>query len=134
VAAKDFDFTTQSTKDIEDKQAIVAIDNDADIELIVKTLKADGIRVLGKGKNGDHAMEMARKHKMGTFFLDYDISELGSNAVLEKLKIKCPNIKVVVISKQLNKEQVNDAKKRGVVGFLAKPLKDDAIKKILTKL
>lgn len=135
MAAKDFSFAKQKKEaDIKEKQAIVAVENEADTEIIESCLKPIRYRVLGKTVDGREALELARKHKTGLFFLDYDIATLGSMAVLEKIKANSAKIKVIVLANKLEKEQVSDAKKRGVVGFLAKPLNEDAVKKVISKL
>ena len=135
MAAKDFSFTNQKQEtDIKEKQAIIAVDNDSDTKLLVDCLKPIRYRIVGKTKNGDEALEMVRKHKTGLFFLDYDIATLGSMEALEKIRANSDKIGVIVLAKKLDKEQVSDAKKRGVVGFLAKPLGEDAVKKVISKL
>ena len=133
MSAKDFSFTGKVV-DIEDRQAILAVDNDADTELLEKILKLSGIRILNTEKDGKTSLEMVRKHKTGLFFLDFDIDELGSVAVYDKIKATCPNIQIYVLAKQLNKEQVVEAREHGVVGFLVKPLTADAIKKLIKKI
>jgi len=135
MAAKDFSFTNQKQEtDIKEKQAILAVDNEADTKILIDCLKPIRYRILGKTTNGNEAMEMARKHKTGLFFLDYDIATLGSMEALEKLRANNAKMKVIVLANKLDKDQVKDAKQRGVVGFLAKPLNDDAVKKVISKL
>jgi len=135
MAAKDFSFTNQKQEtDIKEKQAIIAVDAESDTKMLEQCLKPIRYRILCKTRNGNEAVEMARKHKMGLFFLDYDIATLGSMGVLEKIRVNGEKIKVVVLAKKLDKEQVSNAKKRGVVGFLAKPLNEEAVKKVLSKL
>ena len=134
MAAKDFSFTGGVSKSIEDRQAILAIDNEDDTEILVKILKPVGIRIIHKGTDGKQAIEMVRKHKTGLFFLDFDIEGLGSSEIYNKIKLNYPGMKIIVLARQLNKDQVTEANDSGVAGFLVKPLAIDAIKKILKKL
>jgi DNA-binding NarL/FixJ family response regulator len=135
MAIKDFSFTSQKSDDISERQAIISLESDADSEKLIQILKKSRYRILGDtNQEANESLELVRKHKIGLFFLDFDIKALGSMLVLNKLKTNTPNIKTVVLAKLLNKEQVNDAKKNGVLGFLAKPVSEDAIKKLLSKL
>ena len=133
MGTQEYSFSSKKD-DIKSKQAILAVEEKADVELIEKFLKTIRYRVLGKSTDNREVLELIRKHKTGLLFLDFDITELGTNAVLDKVKVNNPKMKMIILSKQLNKEQITDAKARGVAGFLAKPLTPDPVKKLLTKL
>lgn len=134
MSINDFSFVTQKNDNIKSRQAILSLESEKDIEKLSRILKVAKIHILGKTTEASVALELVRKHKSGLFFLDYDLQALGSMTVLDKIRANTPNVKIIVLANKLDKEQVSDAKKRGVAGFLAKPLTNDAISKLLSKL
>jgi len=133
VSIKDFNFATQKSSDIKEKHAILAIEDKASSKGLSEILKTKGYRIIGETPNADEVLELVRKHKMGLLFLDFDVEGLGSMMILEKLKIKTPKIKTIIMANHLDKQQVTDARKRGVAGFLAKPLSKNAVVSLLSK-
>jgi len=134
VAIQDFNFTSnKKTSNPTSKQAVLAMDSETDVASLSKVLKQQRYHVLANTVQLKEIIEVCRKHKNGIIFLDFDIEKLSSMENLSKIKINFPNFKVVLTANVMDKQQVLDAKKNGVAGFLAKPLTPESIEKLLSK-
>lgn len=133
MAIEDFSFSSKKTSDPAKKQALLALQNEQDVDCLSKVLKKHRYHVLGKSHKVTEIVELLRKNRNGIFFLDIDIENLGSMDFLSKIKINCPNFKVVIAATKMEKQEIEEAKNHGIVGFLAKPITTDAIEKLLSK-
>ncbi len=131
MATKDFSFSKKDDN-IKNRQAILAMENDADIDCLSNSLRKRRCRVLGKSQDVNEIRELLRKHKSGIFFLDFDIPAMITPDFMLSVRINHPEIKVVVLAKTMDKEQLGFVKGHGVKRFLAKPLTSDAVNKLLS--
>ena len=130
---QDFSFSKQKASDPTKRQAVLALQNEEDINCLSKALKKLRYHIIGSSQKAPEIVEFLRKNRTGVLFIDIDIEKLGATDFVSKIKINCPDFKVVVIAEKMDKQQVEEAKKAGVVGFLAKPLTDEAVIKLLSK-
>ena len=131
MTARDFSLSANKSDDIKYRQAILAMENEEDIECLSSVLKMAHCRILGKSQDKAEVSELMRKHKTGLFFLDYDINSLISEEFISSLQINYPDIKVIVLAKTMDKKQLDFVKSHGVSRFLAKPLTTKSIIKLI---
>jgi len=132
LTAKDFSFTKNSGDDIKTRQAILAVENDEDIECLSNTLKKHRFRILGKSRQLTEITELLRKYKTGVLFFDFDIEALTSETFITSLNVKYPKFKIILLAKTMNKAQLDYVKSHNIKRFLGKPLSTDAINKALS--
>lgn len=134
LAIQDFDLATKKVRNPKHRQIILAVDNDADMEVMLSTLREKKLPVIGYTKDAKSALELVRKHKMGVLFIDGDFKGFDLPAMMKKMKINYPEIRVVIISGSPTRELVEAANENGALGFVTKPLKKEAIIKVAVKI
>lgn len=134
MSIKDFDMTTGKAIDPRRRQIILAMQDADDVDIMQQVLREKKLHLLGKETDSRAVLELARKFKMGTVFLDADIAELKINNVLVEFTKKFPDFFLVVLSRSFTKESLEETKKLGANTHLAKPLKRDAVLKAVSHI
>jgi len=134
MAMQEFDFATGKVLDPKRKQAIIATTDDSDADLLKETLTAKGFHFLGRRNDIREALELVRKHRVGVLFLDADLKGVELRALLPSIKKAFDGFNVIVMTSQATKEMLSEALRLGATGFLVKPVKAEAVVKVLGKI
>lgn len=114
-------------------KTILAIDDENDVLLIIKTaLSSQGYNVL-TASNGYDGLALAEDHVPALILLDLRMPEMDGMEVLEKLRDneKTQNIPVIVLTGISEKKQIRDALDKGITYYIVKPFEcHDLISKI----
>jgi response regulator of citrate/malate metabolism len=134
VAVQEFDFASGKVLDPKRKQALLAVESDADAELLKETLRQKGFQFMGREADLRSTLELVRKHKLGVLFLDGDLPGVKLNELVPSIKKAFPDFSIIVVSSEVTKELLSEVLRLGALGFLVKPVQTDALEKVLTKL
>ena len=131
MAIQEFDLATKTIKNPKRKQVFVAVDRTVDVSYLLETIKEHRLPVMGYVNDLASALELIRKHKVGTLFLDCDLPGVDSPSLMDKLKINFPDVHIVALTGVPTRELVEQLNERGALGILLKPLRKDLIKKVV---
>ena len=134
VAVQEFDFSSGKVLDPKRKQAILAIENDADADVVKEALRKISYKVLGQDSDIRPALELVRNNKVGVLFLDADLPGINIRELLPSIKNAFSGFNIVVLSSSVTKELLSEVLRLGAIGFLVKPVQTDALEKVLAKL
>lgn len=83
----------------------IVIDDDTDIvEVFCEYLEIKNIQVVGRGHNGQEAVELYQKHTPDVVFLDVMMPGFDGIYALENIRKINPDAKVIVITADLREE------------------------------
>ena len=134
MANAEYDFATGKVVDLSKRKAVILIDDSTETEPLVELLRKSRYRMLGLTSNTAAALELVRKHKEGVIFIDTDISGIDINEILAHLKRRFPGFNAIMISSQVSREDIVSVTSLGAVGFLTKPLKEEAIRRGMSRV
>ena len=134
MANKEYDFATGKIVDLDRRKAVILI-NDAELAgPLVELLRKSRYRMLGLTSKPDVALELVRKHKVGVIFIDTDIPGLDVNEILTHLKRRFPEFNSIMLSEQVSREAIINVSSLGAVGYLTKPLHEEAIRRGMSQV
>jgi CheY-like chemotaxis protein len=114
-------------------QTILAIDDENDVLLIIKTaLSSQGYNVL-TASNGYDGLALAEDNCPDLILLDLRMPEMDGMEVLEKLRDneKTQHIPIIILTGVSEKKQIRDAIDKGITYYIVKPFEcQDLISKI----
>lgn len=90
-------------------------------------LEAAGYLVVGEASDGFDAVELCRKHKPDLILMDIKmplLDGLKASQVIRKEKLA---VGILLLTAYSGKEFVNQAKDIGVMGYVVKPVKEEAL-------
>ena len=90
-------------------------------------LTTDDVHVVGEARNGDEAVEMALELVPDVVVMDLLMSRCDGIAATRRIAREAPDIRVVILSGNLDTEAVILALRAGAVGFLGKDIALDAL-------
>ena len=86
------------------KIKVIVVDDDPDVvNTISLQLEQRGITVIGKAYDGEEASLLYFTHKPDLILLDLKMPNYDGHYAIEKIKLKDPNAKIIVISAYLDK-------------------------------
>ncbi|HEX5312768.1 response regulator transcription factor [Aquabacterium sp.] len=101
---------------------VVIADDDGITRQILRNLLTEaGHEVIGEAKNGQDVVESCLLHQPDVLYLDIHMPMLSGFEALPQIRQACPSVHVVMISASSTLENVRQAAKMGVSGFLVKP-------------
>ena len=101
---------------------ILIVDDDKDFCLTLKDIfENEGYKVL-IAFNGDQAYQIAKTEKIGLIISDIRMPVVNGIALLEMIKEKNPNMKVIIITAFEEMKSYLEVMRLGAFGFLKKPL------------
>ncbi|MFZ6658286.1 response regulator [Undibacterium sp. TJN19] len=82
-----------------------------------------GIQVVAEAADGEEALRLAETHQPDLAILDIAMKGMNGVEAVRRIKVKCPNIKLLMLSMYSSEEYVMQALNAGAHGYL---LKDSA--------
>ncbi|HET8869083.1 MAG TPA: response regulator [Aquabacterium sp.] len=101
---------------------VVIADDDGITRQILRNLLIEaGHTVVGEAKNGQDVVEACQVHQPEVLYLDINMPMVSGFEALPQIRQASPSVHVVMISASSTLENVRQAAKLGVGGFLVKP-------------
>jgi len=129
MANKEYDFATGKIVDLDNRKAIILIQDSELADPLVELLRKSRYRMLGLTSKPDVALELVRKHKVGVIFIDADIPGINTNEILVHLKRRFPQFNAIMLSETVSRADLVTVSNLGAVGYLTKPLEEEAIRR-----
>lgn len=102
--------------------------------ILTATLTDAGHKVIADAGNGKEALMLLEKVTPDLITLDITMPVMDGLEALPKIKEKCPNVKVIMVSAAGQKNKVMEALKLGASDFLQKPFENDKVIEIVDKI
>jgi DNA-binding NarL/FixJ family response regulator len=88
-------------------------------------LEAHGVTVVAEARNGQEAVELARRHQPDIVLMDISMPVLNGLAATRLITTELPEIAVVVLTASEEDDDLFEAVKSGAQGYLQKDLEAD---------
>lgn len=88
-------------------------------------LEAHGVTVVAEARNGQEAVELARKHQPDIVLMDISMPVMNGLAATRLITTELPEVAVVVLTASEEDEDLFEAVKSGAQGYLQKDLEAD---------
>ena len=131
---QEFDFATGKKIDPKRRQVIILLQDTEQADELQQQLRQKSYPILGKTGDVREGLELVGKHKIGILFLDADIEGVNAIDLMGKIKAKFPEFNVIITSAHATKELLTEAMAKGAVGFLVRPLGQEALQKVLGRI
>lgn len=95
-----------------------------------KTAKEAGFEVI-EAKDGEECLRLAREHRPTAMLLDLNMPDPGGIAVMEVLSRELPDIRVCVVTADIQETTRARCMELGARVFLNKPVDQDLLRKTL---
>ena len=102
-------------------KVLLVDDNDLMRTLLRGILRSESCQVIGEAKNGLIALDLVERMLPDVVFLDVMMPEMDGLEVLQNIKEKYPNIRVIMITGNPSVENVQESIQGGASGFIVKP-------------
>lgn len=114
---------------------ILVVDDSTMIrKLLTKLLEDMGHNVVAQAKSGKEAIELYAETIPDLVTMDITMPIMNGIYALQKIKKNYKDAKVIVITAQGEERLVMDAITSGAKAYILKPLNEDKIKEVITKL
>lgn len=122
--------------DIGKKRVLVVDDDEAIIEMLVELLERDGRFEVQTATTGFEAGLRTREFHPDVIVLDYMLPDLNGNAVVRSIRedASLTDIKIIVVSGVVNREDVQRLLDGGADDFLQKPFSIEQLVRRVTEL
>lgn len=101
--------------------AVVIDDNDTTRAMLRAILRAEGIEVVGEGKDGEAGMAAIRRSTPHLVFLDIHMPHVGGLDVLTQVRGELPATRIIIISGSTDRKTVQAAIEGGAHAYVIKP-------------
>ena len=98
---------------------------------LIKSIDVDDTIEIIEAGDGSEAIQKYFKYHPHIVFLDIVMPNKSGLEVLNEIKSKDPNAKVIIISAVGHEELVRKALKVGAIGYVVKPFHPDLLKELL---
>lgn len=102
-------------------------------KMIIKALPAEWDVEITQASNGKEALQVIRDGRCDVLFLDLTMPELDGYQVLEILQNEGRQLKVLVISADVQQEALERVRRLGALDFVRKPIDADNLRQVLNK-
>ena len=100
---------------------LLADDHELVLQGIRRTLEGvDDIEVVGEAHNGAQVLPLIGRTNPDLVLLDIRMPQLDGLSCLERIRARYPDVKVVVLSASNDREQIDQALRRGASGYIVK--------------
>lgn len=102
-------------------KAVIVDDDDILRHLLKTLLKQNNIKVVGEATNGVDALKQCDRYLPDILILDINMPLMGGFEALKRIRSAHPDILVFMISSDSTTNNVEEASKIGINGFIVKP-------------
>ena len=115
--------------------SVIVVDDDRDtVEVFCEYLSIKGLDVLGKGYNGEDAVELYEKLKPDIVFCDVMMPQYDGFYALKKIRGIDPNAKVIMVTADMTSDTEEQLKKLNATAVVYKPYEIDGIMETIDKV
>lgn len=100
---------------------VLVVDDDAFVVAVLRDLLEDQGAHVVEARDGDEALAVAERERPALIFLDLVMPNRSGLEALPELLRRSPGARVLVVSSLDAKALVDEARRLGAVGYIAKP-------------
>lgn len=114
------------------KLSCIVVDDDPNtVEVFSDYLEILGIKVIGRGANGNDAIELYKILKPDLVFIDIMMPETDGILAIEMIQMFHKDAKIAAVTADTSDETTDVLKKMGISAIVHKPFDPDTIKHVL---
>lgn len=114
---------------VQDIKVIIADDHELIREGLKKILSfEEDISIVAEASNGEEALELLLKYDVNIVLLDFNMPKMNGLEVLKILRLRNPELKVIMLTIENDRKTIHEAIEIGADGYM---LKDSAGKEIV---
>ena len=119
--------------------SVLAVDDSSTVRAIIaKTLKLSGVDVsrFSEASRGDEALQLLREEGFDLVFCDLNMPGMTGYELVEALRRDglLRTIAVVIVSSAGNPAAIEALKRKGVKGYLRKPLRPENLRRVVNQV
>ncbi len=115
--------------------SVIVVDDDQDtVEVFCEYLILKGLDVIGKGYNGNEAVELYEKLKPDILLCDVMMPQYDGFYALKKIRSIDPNAKVIMVTADMTTDTEEKLKELKATALVYKPYEIDGIIKTIDKV
>lgn len=108
-------------------------DSDFERNVLSNIIEDEGHELV-EAENGETGLEKYEEEDPDLVLLDLRLPDIDGLDVLEKLKDRDPNVKVVVVSIVREEETIQEAKDLGAEDYIEKPVDEDKLVPVIDEV
>ena len=115
--------------------SVIVVDDDQDTaEVFCEYLNIKGLDVIGKGYNGNEAVELYEKLKPDILLCDVMMPQYDGFYALKKIRSIDPNAKVIMVTADMTSDTEEKLKELNATALVYKPYEIDSIIETIDKV
>ena len=115
--------------------SVIVVDDDQDtVEVFCEYLILKGLDVIGKGYNGNEAVELYEKLKPDILLCDVMMPQYDGFYALKKIRSIDPNAKVIMVTADMTSDTEEKLKELKATALVYKPYEIDGIMETIDKV
>ncbi len=115
--------------------SVIVVDDDQDtVEVFCEYLILKGLDVIGKGYNGNEAVELYEKLKPDILLCDVMMPQYDGFYALKKIRSIDPNAKVIMVTADMTTDTEEKLKELKATALVYKPYEIDGIMETIDKV
>src|SRR5690349_7626999 len=115
-------------------KVLIVDDSAAPLKYLEKVISEPGHEVVGVAHNAEEAVAAYREHHPDAVFMDMIMPRLNGLEALQAIRVTDPAARVVMTCSLQSCEMAFISEDQGARYFLIKPIQEDCLRKILSKL
>ena len=131
---QEFDFATGKTVNPKWRQVVIMVNEEDAADKLQQLLRQKSYPIKGNTPVLREGLALIAEHKLGILFLDGDIEGVNAADLIGKIKGKFPEFKTIFVTSNATKELLTEVMAAGAVGFLVKPIDQEALQAALERL
>jgi two-component system chemotaxis response regulator CheY len=113
---------------------VVLADDSKTMRQLLKTILAGlGLDIVGEANDGKQALALTTQHQPDLVCLDVEMPNMGGIDALAKIRAKYPQIKIIMVTGQADRNTVRQAASLGASGYILKPYLPEQVETALRK-
>jgi two-component system chemotaxis response regulator CheY len=113
---------------------ILIVDDSRIARKILRRALPDGDFEIREAADGQECLDICEQEMPDLVFLDLTMPGINGFETIERLKRINPDVKVVVVSADVQRQSKAVSAELGAAAFLSKPLDDDEVRAIVEKM
>lgn len=117
------------------RYSVIIVDDSFYMRTLLRNILIDaGYKVIGECATLESLMQEVEKHTPDLFTLDMVLPDGSGISILEQLKVKFPNSKVVMLSAVSEESTISEALKLGADAYILKPFNEEKVLEIVDSI
>ncbi len=115
---------------------LIADDSEVILDIVKNTLVLNGFKNIIEAKDGQEALELAKKHigKISLYILDVNMPRLDGISLIKELRSFDASTPIIMLTTEVEKSKIQKAKEFGATGWIIKPFDAEKFIQVISML